>query len=120
MSAGAFGVARYETDEGNLCNVKIQPETIAAVVNGTTNSIPVGSTNQEASAIVSGGRGNGVFCRKVRLQFTGTAPTGYQAGGVVVIPWLVRSAWAAIKKNDTGTYLGAAVRVVGKTAERVG
>lgn len=120
MSAGAFGVARYQTDAGNLCNVKIQPETLAATIDGTANSIPLGATNQEASAIVSGGRGNGVFCRKLRLQFTGAVPDGYQSGGVVTIPWLVQAAWAGFKKNDTGTYLGSPVRVVGKTAERVG
>lgn len=120
MSAGAFGVARYQTDADNICNVTVQPETIEAVVNGTTNSIPLGSANQEASAIVSGGRGHGVHCRKVRLQFTGAAPSGYKAGGTVVIPWLTRSTFADIKKNDTGTYLGAAVRVLGKVPERVG
>lgn len=120
MSAGNFGIANYFTDAGNVCNIRIQPETLGCTVGGETNSNIAGTVNQEASAIASAGKGNGVFARRVNMVFTGAAPDGYQTGARVSVPWLVRTTWINIKKGDTGTYLGAAVRVTGKTAERVG
>jgi hypothetical protein len=120
MSAGEFTTTRYQTADGGICSVRVQPETLQAVVNGATNTAPAGEIDQEASAIVSGGRGNGVFCRKVRLAFTGEPPEGYKEGGTVVIPWLQPTAWNGFRRGQTGTYLGVAVRVVGRTAESVG
>lgn len=120
MSAGEFGVANYFTDNGGVCNIRIQPETLGCTVGGQTNSNIAGTVDQEASAIASAGKGNGVFARRVNMVFTAAPPSGYSPGARVSVPWLVQSTWAQIKKNDTGTYLGAAVRVTGKTAERVG
>lgn len=120
MSAGTFETTRYETNDGGVCAVRVQPETLEAVVNSVTNTAPTGAINQEASAIVSGGRGNGVFCRRVRLQFTGDVPEGYKENGVVTIPWLRPTGWNGFRRGQTGTYLGEPVRVVGRTAEYVG
>lgn len=120
MSQGAFGVALYYTNKGNVCNVKIQPETLGATVGGQVNSNIAGTVNQQASANVSGRRGNGVFCRKVNLVFTGAPPAGYSANGRLSVPWLTEAGWDIIEKGDTGTYLGAAVRCTGKTAESIG
>lgn len=120
MSAGAFGIANYFTDKGGVCRIRIQPETLGCTVGGETNSNIAGTVDQEASAIASSGRGNGVFARRVNLVFTGAAPTGYAANARVSVPWLVKSSYDNITKGDEGTYLGATVRVTGKTNERIG
>lgn len=121
MSAGAFGLANYFTDKGNVCRIKIQPETLDCTVGGQTNSNIAGTVNQEASAIASGGRGNGVRARRVHMVFTGAPPAGYKAGARVSIPWLVKATFDDIDpRSATGTYLGAAVRVTGKTNEFIG
>lgn len=117
MSAGPYVAAKYQTDAGNICNIRIQPETQAFSLQGT---IPAGAVNQEASAIASGGRRNfGVKARSVRVRFTAAAPDGYDPNAILRVPIITPTAWASIKKGDPGTYLGAAVRVLGKTPEYV-
>lgn len=122
MSAGEFTREVYETNEGNFASVKVQPETIAAVVDGVTNVAGAGPVNQEASAQVSGGkRSIGIKCRTVTLEFTGTVPDGY-SGDPVTIPALTPAFYAACNPNSdtaTGTYLGQAVRAVGRSPETV-
>lgn len=117
MSAGPYVAARYTTDKGNIARIQIQPETQAFSLQGATAA---GEINQEASVIVNGTRRQtGVIARSVRVRFTAAAPDGYDPNGVLRIPILTQAAWAAIDKDDTGTYLGSAIVVLGKTPEYV-
>jgi hypothetical protein len=122
MSAGEFEISIYETNEGNFAAVKIQPETAAAIVDNVTNAAGAGPVNQEARASVSKGkRTNGINCRRVTLEWTGTVPTGY-SGDPVTIPALTPAFYAACNPNNasaTGTYLGEQVRAVGRSPETV-
>lgn len=117
MSAGPYVLAKYTTDKGGICNIKIQPETQAFSLQG---AIAAGAVNQEASAIANGSRRQyGVKARSVRVRFTATAPDGYDPDAILRIPIITQTAWAAIDKGETGTYLDVAVVVVGKTPEYV-
>lgn len=122
MSAGEFQRAVYETNEGNFANVRVQPETLAAEVGSATNAEATGDVNQEASAIVGGSkRSIGINCRTVTLEWTSEPPADY-SGDPVTIPALTPAFYNACNPNDntaTGTYLGAAVRAVGRSPERV-
>jgi hypothetical protein len=122
MSAGEFQRAVYETNEGNFANLRVQPETLAAVVDSVANAEAVGTVNQEASAQVSKGKRNiGINARTVTLKFTATPPDGY-SGDPVTIPALTPAFYTACNPNSntaTGTYLGVAVRAVGRSPEKV-
>lgn len=118
MSAGVFTLSKYEADSGTVYSVRVQPETLAASVGGGANTAPTGNVTGEPSAMVGGSRRSiGVHCRGVRIRFTGAAPEGYKPQGVIFIPILTEARYDAITRGATGTYLGAAVEVVGKVPE---
>lgn len=122
MSAGEFEISVYETNAGNFAGVKVQPETLEAIVDNTTNVAGAGPVNQEGRASVSGGkRSNGINCRTVTLEWTAAPPDGY-SGDPVTIPALTPAFYAACNPNNasaTGSYLGAAVRAYGRSPETV-
>jgi len=122
MSAGEFQRAVYETNEGNFASLRVQPETLAAEVDGVTNAEGTGNVNQEASAQVSKGkRAIGINARTVTLEFTGAPPANY-TGDPVTIPALTPAFYAACNPNSNtavGTYLSATVRAVGRSPETV-
>lgn len=120
MSAGEFGFANYFADGGDVCRVRIQPETLEATLGGNVNANVAGTVNQLATANATGTKGNGVFCRRVNVTFTGAPPAGYSPGGRASIVWLSKAGFDDIQKGDTGNYLGAPVRVTGKFAETLG
>lgn len=117
--AGAFSKTKYETDGGSIVNIKVQPETLAANITDT-NDAPSGSVTAgfPSAAVQLGRREIGIKARAVSLEFTATLPTGYK-GGLVRIPILTKALYDAISVGSTGTYLGAAVRVVGKSPESI-
>lgn len=120
MSAGEFQTSIYETNAGNFASIRVQPETLSLTIDATTNAAGAGPVNQQASAIANGSRrGIGVNARRVRLEWTGAPPAGYDAGGTLTVPILTPSLFNAITKGDEGTYLSAGVRVVGVTPEYV-
>ncbi|MCO6901706.1 hypothetical protein LVR55_29035, partial [Pseudomonas aeruginosa] len=74
----------------------------------------------EPSAVIGGSRRKaGVNARNVRVNFTGAAPAGYETDGVITLPVFLLATFTGIRKGQTGTYLGSAIRVVGKTAEKI-
>lgn len=122
MSAGEFTRTFYELDTGNgggIARIRVQPETLAATIGGSANTAPAGPATVPVSASVSAGnRENGIKARSVTLLFTAAAPTGY-SGDPVTIPVMQESTFAAWTLGATGTYLGAAVEVIGRSPERV-
>lgn len=119
MSAGNFVRSFYEADNGEIHPIRVQPETVAANV-GAANTAPAGPATVGISARVSGGaRQLGLTARKVRLAFTATVPAGYAEDSIITIPVLTPAAFAAASVGATGTYLGSAVQVIGRTPESV-
>jgi hypothetical protein len=121
MSAGIFEDSFYTDDYDHVRPIRIQPETRGLNIGGQANSAPAGPAAAGMSyARVSGSkRTYGVTPRKVSIRFTGTPPTGYAANQTYRIPVLIPGHWKAYTdpKLQTGTYLGAACVVVGKSAE---
>lgn len=124
MSAGGFNTTRYQANNGVIHPIRIQPETAALVIGGTTNTIKAveaGETKSQISARVNGSRrGFGLFTRIVRVQFgdtDGAAPDGYQTGGTISLPILTSDFYDAISAGDTGTYLDKVITVTGLAAE---
>jgi len=85
MSAGQFERSFYESDGGTIYSIRVQPETIIA----TTNPAATGPATGEGSAAATGGRRRlGINARRVRVQWTTAAPTGYDPDGTITIPIL--------------------------------
>lgn len=119
MSAGRFSSSRYQADDGSVYRIRVQPETLALNIGGA-NTAPSGAVDQNTSARVGGGnRQYGVKARSVTLAWDGAPPTGYAENELLRVPILTTALYNSITLDDDGTYLGAAVRVVGKNPERV-
>lgn len=112
--SGSFVDAKYQSTlvPTDIYSILVQPETLQATIDGTANTSPTGEVNQKVSMKVSKTRREiGASPHKVALRFTGTIPDGY-SGGDVIIPALSNSFKAAAVNKATGTYLGAAVKVI--------
>ncbi len=125
MSAGAYSRSRYEDNQGNIWKIKVQPETEALEIGGTTNAPPTGEiTPGFPSAQVQRGRQSiGINARLCRLKFTATAPTGYDPNGTIALPVLTQAAQSVFVADATGTYTlngtAHAVVVTGTTPEKI-
>jgi len=122
MSAGVFETAFYETSSENggfVLRCRVQPETLNAEIDGTSNASAIGPATAPGSATSSQGRRSaGVNMRYVSLGWTGAAPAGY-SGDPVRISVLEPDTFAAWTLGATGTYLGAAVEVLSRVGETV-
>lgn len=120
MSAGPFVYSKYELDNGEVARIRVQPETISASLGVGANTAPSGSISIPGTVRVSNGnRSFGIKPRMVGLRFSATGAGGYTEGSILRIPVLSSARYDAITVGDTGTYLGAAVEIVGKYPERV-
>lgn len=120
MSAGAFEVSRYVRNDGEIHPIRIQPETAALVIDGTTNAASTSAvTRQTLAKISKSNSAYGVRPRKINVRFTSTLPTGYKADQTYAIPALQEAIWDAALPSTTGTYLGSDVVVVSRQAENV-
>jgi hypothetical protein len=119
---GSYVFSGYAStdDPARVYPIRVQPETIALVINGISNDAPSGGTTEQVSARVSGRRRTyGCNARTVAVQFTGTPPSGYKPGQTIHLPILKPDVFADIVKNQTGSYLSAAIRVIGKKPEYI-
>jgi hypothetical protein len=101
--------------------IRVQPETIAAVIGAVGNTPPTGPATNPIQARVSGGRRSiGLLARliRVRLPITGQ-PAGYQPGSILTFPVLNLEAFAAATKGAEVAYLGVTCTCIGRSAERV-
>jgi len=123
MSAGAFVRSRYEAaaeNGGGIYSIRIQPETQNLTIATVANDPPAGAVDQKVSCRASGSaRKIGLNAFRVRIRWTGTPPTGYLATSPIALPVLTPEARAAYVVGATGTYLGAAVEVIGRSAETI-
>lgn len=121
MSAGNFEWKVYASNSGVNYPIRVQPETSELVIDGVTNSQPIGDPLPGAQPIRvgAGRRQAGVAPRKIRVRFTGDGPDGYEAQGthsVVVFREQTFNDYTVVP-GLTGTYLGEPVRVVGCSPE---
>lgn len=116
MSRGDFTDAFYETDSGEICKVRVQPETLAATIGGTANASATGPATQLASAIVrKGKRQIGVGCRLVGIKWD-TPPTDY-TGEIAYIPVMSPTLFNSLSGGEAVTYNGGSGTVISFIAE---
>jgi hypothetical protein len=123
MSAGAFEIGKYEDENGNVYEVRVQPETKGLTLNSVANAYPTDDAAPDLPtlAISQSRRGFGVKVRTVTVEMT-AAPTGAVAdylglGSRLTVPVFDPATYASYGKGQTGTYLGTAVKYVGKNPE---
>lgn len=119
MSAGIFEKAKYQADNGlDIYPVRVQEETMQLVIDGIANDEPAAAKTMPVRARIAGKRRQiGMNCRKIRIEFTGAPPAGYALNQVLTVPILTPDMFNGIEVDDTGTYLGVPIIVIGKTPE---
>lgn len=122
MSAGrfvrAFYASRYGVG-GNIHPIRVQPETIALVLEGEPNGSPTGPASIPISAYTSKGvKEYGLSAIGVNVRFTDTIPDGY-SGDPIPLPLLNFDIQALASQGAVGTYLGNPIEVVSVIPERV-
>jgi hypothetical protein len=119
MSAGAFEDGKYESNDGDIYFCRPQPESKALILGGVTNAYPAGDTDQKVSARLTGSKRQvGATARTVRVQLTATL-AGYKANAVLTIPVFTPAVYDGFVRGQTGTYLGTAVKYVGRSSEGI-
>jgi hypothetical protein len=121
MSAGEFSISKYETNNGDVVPIRVQPETLALTIGAATNDAPAGDvqTGWPSANATANRRQNGINVRYVRLKWSAGAPTDYAANSVLVVPILTKAMWDGIARGQTGTYLGSGVTVATKINEKI-
>lgn len=119
MSSGATVKSKYGSNGGDTYSIRLQPETLLLTLDAVANAAPAAATDQKVFAKVGGSRRSyGVHTRTVTIRFT--APkTDYLANATITLPWLVPGTWEELAPDATGTYLGTACELVGKSPERI-
>lgn len=120
MSSGPFVRSLYSTDLLNVVRIRVQPETLALVLNAVANDPPAGpATAGFPSAKVSLNNSEvGINPRNVTIAYTAGASAGLE-GLTVSLPWCVKSTFDALPEDATGTYKTEPVELVSKSNERI-
>ena len=128
MSAGEFStLAKYQAsyDTAQIHPIRVQPETLLLALDKApapdlVNTVPAGASTSPISALIGlSRRERGLRARFVTLKWTGSPPTGYQAGTTFNVAIMQQSVFNSINIGDTGSYLETSVQVVAKEPERV-
>lgn len=123
MSTGAFVNSRYQNGlNGDIHPIRVQPETLTLDIGGTVNAPPAGAINSQRRAFVGSRRRRGaVNVRKVGVIVTAAGENDYEVGSTLYIPVMVPTVLNSYldPADQTGTYNGATVRVIGSSAERI-
>lgn len=126
MSSGGFSTSVYESNSGLFFPIRIQPETLTLTLNSQANAAPANTPGAGLpSAVISRGRRSfGVNARLVRVRTPATGgDPNYVPLGIISLPVLQASVYAAYGKGQTGTYeingSSIAVQFVGKTPETI-
>ena len=114
--AGRFIKAKYETDDGKIHPIRVQPETTNA-----DNPEPAAGVTDDTYARVSGSkRAYGIKARYITLAKQIGTDADYNGATVYVrVPYLLASAWIAVVIGSTLTYQGVAWEVASKSPESI-
>lgn len=118
MSNGPFTISKYETDNGDIVPIKVQPETLTATFDSTANAAPAGAVSEGfPSADVSRSkRAIGIHARTISVRIT-TPASGYADNSLVRIPVMQPSVYNGAAKGDAVTCAAGSGTVAGKSPE---
>lgn len=115
MSAGPFLISKYESDEGVVHSIRIQPETLTVA----DNAEPAGAVTASFVKVSGSRRSFGVHPRRITLsRSVGTADYG-SAKAYARIPMLTLAAFDAAVVGSTVAYAGVDWVIASKAAESV-
>jgi len=120
MSSGPFVLSTYETDNGDLVPIKLQPETLTATFAGTANAAPAGAvTPGFPSADVSRSKKSiGIHARTVSVKITDPAdPAGLPGLTRIAVP--NPTVYNAIVKGAAVVCSAGTGTVAGKSSETI-
>lgn len=120
MSSGPFLRSFYTTDLGTVVRIRVQPETIALVIETVANTPPAGpaAAGYPSAQVSQSNRALGINARKVNLVYAAGA-SGDLPGLPISLPWMDPTTFDAIPLGGTGTYLTEPVEVVSKAGESI-
>lgn len=120
MSNGPFQFTNYETNDGTIVSIRVQPETLALTLNNEANAAPVGSpaAGYPSAQTSQSRRAIGINARRVTCVYASTA-TGDLPGLRITLPWLQLATFNALPRNATGTYNGEPVRLANTLGEEI-
>lgn len=118
MSSGEFSNSKYQTNEGNIVPIKLQPETLTLTIAGTANAAPAGAVEAGwPSADVSRSkRAIGIHCRTISVKVTDPAE-GYVDNGLVRVPIMTATVWNGAVKGAAVVGAFGTGEVAGKQPE---
>lgn len=120
MSAGSFTTTKYESDEGTIHQITVQPEMVSATVGGDANGAPDGAVDSLFAAEVNrGARAYGLRPRKLRVTFEDSPPTGYRPYTTLLIPILTPELFGEIASGDAVSYNGGTGTAGRKVEENI-
>jgi hypothetical protein len=115
MSAGPFILSKYETDEGNILPIRIQPETRTVA----ENAEPAAGADGPFVKVSGSKRSYGVHPRKITLsRSVGDADYG-SAKAYARVVMLTPAAFDAVVIGSTVAYAGVDWIVASKTNESI-
>lgn len=113
MSAGGFVTSKYQSNDGGIYKVKLQPETLLMLIDGVANSAPLGDVDQVVSAKVTKTRREiGMGCRAIAIRFTAAIPDGYKAGQIILVPVMTSALFNGLTGAEPVSYLNGDAEIV--------
>lgn len=114
--AGRFRIGKYETNDGEIHPIRVQPETIDG-----DNPLPGAGITKSTYARVTGSkRAYGLKARYATYSLEIGTDADYSGAKVYAkVPYFLASAWIALNVGSTVTYQGKAWEVVSKTDESI-
>ena len=115
MSAGPFLLSKYETNDGLILPIRIQPETLTVA----ENVEPGGGADGPFVKVSGSKRSYGVHPRKITLSRSVGAADYGSAKAYARVVILTSAAWAAAVIGATVAYAGVDWVIASKTAESI-
>lgn len=120
MSNGPFTFTNYETNDGTIVAIRVQPETLALTLDSVANDPPAGTpaAGYPSAQTSQSRRAIGINARRVTCVYTDAA-SGSLPGLRITLPWLQSATFDALPRNAAGTYLTEPVRLANTLGEEI-
>lgn len=115
---GVFTLSKYETDNGDVVPIKLQPETLTATLGGAANAAPTGaySLGFPSADVSRSKKAIGIHARTVSVKIT-TPAADYAGNGLVRIAVPNPTVYNGVSKGDAVTCEAGSGTVAGKSPE---
>lgn len=121
MSAGKFELYSYETDNGAVTKIRLQPETLQATFNGLVNAEPGGvpEAGYPRADVSRSHRAVGIHARFVTVGEMAGMPSDYMANQTYRVACLSPTVFASLTDGQAAGYLGGVGKIISVTKEKI-